>query len=106
MAALLLWTAPAAYYLASLILLAPHEAALLVWLVALMLAGGIASVAFAVGAGIVVWVAVTVPLLLWSVQHTGAPWLVPGLAATARHLRDRTRRATARDSRGRTDRPG
>jgi len=83
MAALLLWTAPAAYYLASLVLLAPHEAALLVWLVALMLAGGIASVAFAVGAGIVVWVAVTVPLLLWSVQHTGAQWLVPGLAATA-----------------------
>ena len=83
MAALLLWTAPAAYYLASLILLAPHEAALLVWLVAVMLAGGIASVAFAVGAGIVVWVAVTVPLLLWSVQHTGAQWLVPGLAATA-----------------------
>jgi hypothetical protein len=35
----------------------PARAALLVWLVAAMLAGGIASVAFAVGAGIVVWVA-------------------------------------------------
>ena len=82
MAALLLWTAPAAYYVSSLIVLAPHQTAMLVWLVAVMLAGGMASVVFGVVAGIAVWAAVTVPLLIWAVQHPGAQWLVPGLAAT------------------------
>jgi len=82
MAALLLWTAPAAYYVSSLLVLAPHQTAMLVWLVAVMLAGGMASAVFGVLAGIAVWAAVTLPLLIWAVQHTGAQWLVPGLAAT------------------------
>ena len=81
MAALLLGTAPAAYYMASLIVLAPHESALLVWLVAMMLAGGVASVTIGIGAGIGVWAAVTLPLLLWAIQESRDPWLTPGLAA-------------------------
>jgi uncharacterized membrane protein len=83
LAAIFLWTAPAAYYFASLVVLAYHETALLIWLVALMLAGGFASVAIGTLAGFVTWMAATAPLLLWTVQHPGDEWLAPGLAATA-----------------------
>jgi uncharacterized membrane protein len=83
LAALVLWTAPVAYYLGSLVVLARHEAALLIWLVAVALAGGIASAAVGALAGLLTWAAATLPLLLWSVQQTGSQWLASGLAATA-----------------------
>ena len=82
-AAMFLWTAPVAYYLASLIVLAPHEMALLVWFVAMTLAGGLASAAIGATAGVIVWTAVTLPFLLWTNQQTGAQWRAPGLATAA-----------------------
>ncbi len=79
-----LWTAPAAYYAASIALLVAHPTAMLVWLVALMLVGAIVSTRFAAGAGLAVWAAVTVPLLAWIQVHAGSSgWLVSGLATVA-----------------------
>jgi uncharacterized membrane protein len=80
-----LWTAPAVYYAGSiLILMDNHPVALLVWLIALMLAGGILSARVAVAAGLAVWAAVTLPLLVWIQVHMGsAAWLAPGLATVA-----------------------
>jgi uncharacterized membrane protein len=80
---MVLWTAPAAYYLASWIILQDHGTAFLVWLVALMLAGGILSDRAGAVAGFVVWLAVSVPLLLWTVTHAGPAWRVAGLVTIA-----------------------
>ena len=82
-ATMALWTVPVAYYLASWVILMDHGTAMLVWLVALMLIGGILSERFGTAAGFVVWIAVTVPLLLWTVVYTAASWRNPGLAAVA-----------------------
>jgi uncharacterized membrane protein len=62
---LMLCTAPLAYYLASLAILADHDTALLVWLVLVMLAGGIAATRSGPAAGLGVWVAVAAPLVIW-----------------------------------------
>jgi uncharacterized membrane protein len=83
--AIVLWTAPAAYYLASiLILMDDHPVALLVWLIALMLVGGILSARIAVAAGLATWTAVALPLLVWIQVHAASgAWLAPGLATVA-----------------------
>ena len=82
-ATMVLWTAPAAYYIASWIVLHDHNAALLVWLVALMLVGGIAADRVGAAVGFALWAAVTLPLLGWTVDHAGAEWLSAGLATIA-----------------------
>ena len=63
--AVLLFTAPIAYYLASLAILVPHDAAMMIWLVALMLTGGVATVRFGPRAGFLTWIAVALPLVIW-----------------------------------------
>jgi uncharacterized membrane protein len=80
---MVLWTAPPAYYLASLIVLQDHGTAFLVWLVALMLVGGILSDRSGTVAGFAVWLAVALPLLLWTVVHAGPAWRVAGLTTIA-----------------------
>jgi uncharacterized membrane protein len=82
-ATMVLWTAPAAYYLASWVILMDHGTAMLVWLVAVMLVGGILSERFGTGPGFAVWIAVTVPLLLWTVVYTAPSWRNPGLTTVA-----------------------
>ena len=81
--ALLLWTAPVAYYLASLVVLAPHSAALLVWLVLLMLAGGVAASRVGTAAGLGVWTAVALPLAVWCVSPSARGLRQEGLIALA-----------------------
>lgn len=78
-----LWTAPLAYYGASLAILADHPIALLVWLIALALVAGVLSERTSTGAGLVVWLAAALPLLAWTQEHSGGSWLAPGLAAVA-----------------------
>jgi uncharacterized membrane protein len=81
LSAIALTTAPAAYYAASLAILFPHPTALLLWLVMLMLTGGIVSARLGAGPGLAVWGTVALPLLIWTVTYAGRPgWLVPGLA--------------------------
>jgi uncharacterized membrane protein len=82
-ATMVLWTAPVAYYLASWVILMDHGTAMLIWLVALMLVGGILSERFGTMAGFAVWIAVTVPLLLWTVVYTAESWRNPGLTTIA-----------------------
>ncbi len=80
---LVLWTAPAAYYIASLIVLQDHGTAFLAWLVLLMLVGGILSDRAGTVAGFAVWVAVALPLLLWTAVHAGSAWRAPNLTTIA-----------------------
>lgn len=82
-AALMLWTAPVAYYLASLVILGPHPIALLVWLICLMLVGGVLAIRVKPAAGLAIWIAVAAPLLAWTQEYTGPAWLSPGLATIA-----------------------
>ena len=82
-AAMFLWTAPAAYYLASLVVLGPHANALLVWLICVMVIGAVLGVRIATWIGFAIWAAVMVPLLGWTQAYGGAAWLSPGLAAVA-----------------------
>ena len=82
-AAFFLWTAPAAYYLASLVVLEPHAIPMLVWLIGLMLTGAVLSVRSAPAAGFGAWIAVAAPLLAWTQRYRGAAWLSPGLATIA-----------------------
>ena len=82
-AAMFLWTAPAAYYLASLVVLGSHAVALLVWLICVMLVGAILSVRIASWIGLATWAAVAVPLVGWTQTYGGPNWLTPGLAAIA-----------------------
>lgn len=82
-AAMFLWTAPAAYYLASLVVLGPHAVALLVWLICVMSIGAVLSVRLAPWMGLAVWAAVAVPLLGWTQAYGGPDWLAPGLATIA-----------------------
>ena len=82
--AAVLWTVPAAYYVASIAILTDHPTAILVWFVAMMMAGGMLSARMTVLAGLAVWAAVTLPLLVWTQVHMGeSAWLRPGLAAVA-----------------------
>jgi len=83
LAAMFLWTAPVAYYLASLVVLGDHPKAMLLWLIALMLAGGMLSLRRGAAGGLAIWVAVTVPLLIWTRVFNGSTWMWPGLATVA-----------------------
>ena len=82
-AAAFLWTAPLAYYLGSLVILAGHPKAMLLWLIAVMLAGGFLSMRVGARGGLVVWTAVALPLLAWTRAYNGPAWLWPGLATVA-----------------------
>lgn len=81
--ALVLLTAPLFYYTGSIVILMDHPVAMLVWIVAVMLAGGILSTRIATGVGLGVWAALMLPLLIWSALHLGQTWLMPGLATVA-----------------------
>jgi uncharacterized membrane protein len=83
LSALVLWTAPAVYYLASVLILQQHPTAMLVWLVCLMLVGGILSARVGAATGLTVWAGVALPLLHWCLGYGGPAWLVPGLATVA-----------------------
>ena len=81
---MVLWSAPAAYYAASLAVLSAHSVALLVFLLAVSLAGSI--LAHATRSSIVravFWSAAIVPLFGWIHQHAGSAWLIPGLVTVA-----------------------
>jgi len=76
----ILWSAPAGYYFASLVVLNDHSAALLVFLLLLSLAGAVLAHANrSNGARATLWVAAAGPLGGWIVQHGGHEWLMPGL---------------------------
>ena len=79
----LVWTAPLAYYFASLAILADHPLPLLIWLIAVALLGGMLSVKAGAGAGFLLWSTAALPLLAWTQPHAAAEWLTPGLAAVA-----------------------
>jgi uncharacterized membrane protein len=84
MAAFFLWTAPVAYYAASLLILFDHSTAFLVWLVALTLVGGVASTVAGALAGLVVWFGAAMPLLIWIDRYAGTEALLrPGLITVA-----------------------
>jgi uncharacterized membrane protein len=77
-------TAPLAYYLASLAILAGHPVAFLVFLVAMTTAGCIAARAVAGAhtgglARLALLAGAAIPLLAWISNHGGRSWLVPGL---------------------------
>jgi uncharacterized membrane protein len=82
--AIVLATAPLAYYVASLGNLYYHPTALLIWLVCLALAGAVVSSRMGTGLGLTIWAGVAVPLVAWSLDYAGRPgWLVPGLTTVA-----------------------
>jgi len=76
---LILSSAPIAYYLGSLVILADHSTALLVWLLLLMVAGALLGTHYGPAAGFVTWLAVAAPLLLWISANAGDRWLTAGL---------------------------
>ena len=82
-AAWLVWTAPIAYYAASLNILQDHPMALLVWVIAVALLGGVLSVRVGTGTGLALWAAAAVPLLAWTQPHAVEAWLRPGLVTIA-----------------------
>ena len=82
-ARMFLLTAPVAYYFASVGLLFDHPAAMLVWLVALTTAGGIAATQRGAALGFAAWIAAALPLLAWCSVYASQGWVTPGLAATA-----------------------
>jgi len=77
----ILWTAPAAYYIASIAILTTHSIALLVYLLALSVAGAITGARAGSCVRLVVWLAVIAPLSIWAGDHSTRAWLVGGLAA-------------------------
>jgi hypothetical protein len=79
----ILWTAPFAYYFASLAILSGHSSALLIYLAILSLVGIIVSVRAGSWMRLAYWLAVAAPLLLWSAAHGGRIWLAGGLAVWA-----------------------
>jgi uncharacterized membrane protein len=79
---LVLWTAPVLYYLASIVILADHSVALLVYLIALALAGATAAARFGPIVRLAGWIAVSAPLMVWAADHASRTWLVAGLTAT------------------------
>ena len=78
-----LWTAPVAYYVTSLLVLADHPMAMLVWIIGVALVSGVLSAARAEGAELVVWLAAALPLLAWTGNHASPAWLTPGLVTVA-----------------------
>lgn len=84
-----LWTAPFLYYLASLVTLASHPLAELVFLILLSLTGaGIglrnrADARRSADLRLLFWLAAAAPLLVWTDQHQDASWLLPGLVTIA-----------------------
>jgi uncharacterized membrane protein len=78
-----LWTAPLAYYGASLLVLQDHPMALLVWIIGVALLSGAVSHFVGTGSAIIVWLAAAFPLLAWTQVHANVTWLTPGLAAIA-----------------------
>lgn len=79
----ILWTAPFAYYVASLAILTPHSTALLIYLVLLALVGVVTSAGGSSKMRLAFWLAVAAPLLIWSGDHGGRTWLAAGLAVWA-----------------------
>jgi uncharacterized membrane protein len=76
----ILWTAPAGYYVSSLVVLNDHSAALLVFLLLLSLVGAVVAHANrSSGVRATFWIATAVPLGGWILQHAGHEWLMPGL---------------------------
>lgn len=78
-----LWTAPLAYYGASLLILHNHPMAFLVWIIGVGLLSGVVSHFVGTASAVVVWLAAAFPLLTWTLGHANATWLTPGLAALA-----------------------
>ena len=76
----ILWTAPIGYYFLSLAILAGHSTALLLYLVLLSLVGALAGTRTGSWVRLVFWIAVAVPLLIWSDAHGSRSWLVAGSA--------------------------
>src|SRR5262245_48897897 len=76
----ILWSAPFAYYIASLSILFPHSTALLVYLVLVSLAGVIVGSRAGALVRLMFWIATAWPLLSWS-SFAGTGWLVAGLTA-------------------------
>jgi uncharacterized membrane protein len=79
----ILWTAPAAYHLASIAVLMPHPGAMLVYLMSAAIAGAVAGARFGSLARLIAWVAVAAPLLIWVGLYAREQWLTRGLAAIA-----------------------
>jgi len=84
-----LWTAPFLYYIASLVTLASHPIAELVFLILLTLAGAGVGLQMRADARssadlrLVFWLAAAMPLMVWTDQHQDASWLLPGLLTIA-----------------------
>ena len=78
-----LWTAPAAYYVTSLLVLTDHPMAMLVWIIGVALVSGVLSAVRAGGAELVVWLAAAMPLLAWTGDHASTSWFTPGLVTIA-----------------------
>ena len=53
------------------------------WLVALMLVGGILSERVGTAAGFTVWVLVALPILMWTAKHLGPAWYLAGFTTIA-----------------------
>jgi uncharacterized membrane protein len=79
----ILWTAAPAYYLASLVVLGGHPTAMLVWLVCLALTSAMLTAAAGAAAGLGVWIATALPLLLWCATHLSRTWFTPGSITVA-----------------------
>jgi uncharacterized membrane protein len=77
----ILWTAPPAYYFASLMILTAHSPALLVYLVLVSLAGVLASDRATPWIRLPFWIAAAWPLLFWSNAYESRMWLPLGLTA-------------------------
>jgi uncharacterized membrane protein len=82
-AAWFVWTAPLAYYAASLAILGDHAMAFLVWLISVAVLGGLLSVSAGTATGFALWSAAAWPLLAWAGPHAGGPWMISGLVTVA-----------------------
>ncbi len=80
---LVLWTAPAVYYVASLVVLGPHSIPLLIFLGILASIGAAMTPQGKPVVRLVVWIAVAGPLLNWASSHDDGMWLAPGLIAVS-----------------------
>lgn len=80
----ILWSAPLIYYFSSLGNLHAHSVPLLVFLIALAVAGTVAGrITGSSGARLAIWAADVTPLFLWIDGHTGPRWLTAGLVTVA-----------------------
>jgi uncharacterized membrane protein len=82
-ARMILWSAPVAYYAASLVILGDHSPALLTYLVVFSMVGAGIGARTAPWARLPFCIATVVPLLLWSSAHVDGAWLRSGLTAWA-----------------------